>query len=185
MNTHGRVLNRTLLFLLGIAAVVIAAVAAWPVVTGGPVPYVGQGLAFLQDRGASLTVLAWIVAGVLAAGVVVALALILTRPPRRIRAAIDGDGISIDTTVVEGIFENALTETPDVLAVSSSTAVRRGRRTVALKVQLRPRADLAGVIAAVEKALQTTDHHMGVRLPIAVHLTSGIRSTFAHDRRVV
>lgn len=184
MNAHGRVLNRVLLCLLGLAAFAIAAVAGWPLVTGSTASYLGQGWQFAQDQGVALPVLAWIIAAVLAVAVIGALAVILTRPPRRIRAAMDSEGVVIDTSVVEGLFASALSTTPDVLGVSSSTALRRGRRTVALKVQVRPRADLVAVVAAVSAALESTDRQLGERIPLAVQLTSGIRATFARDRRV-
>ncbi len=55
---------------------------------------------------------------------------------------------------------------------------------VSLRVQVRPRADLAGVLERVGTALETTDQRLGLSLPIAVQVTGGIRSTFAGNRRV-
>lgn len=185
MTSHGRTLNRVLLFLLAALVLCVGVVAAWPLVTGRSLPLLDDVSEVVAARGITAQTIAWIVAGALAVAVVVALAVILTRPPRRFRAALDQDGVTIDHDVVEDLFASALAATPDVLGVSSATSKRRGRRTVGLTVRLRPRADLAAVLTAVEAALESTDRLLGVRLPLAVQLTGGIRSTFAHDRRVV
>ncbi|WP_292831263.1 hypothetical protein [Microbacterium sp.] len=185
MNARGRVLNRTLLTLLALTAFAVCAVAAWPLVTGAPAPVLDQGARFAEELGVGLPALMWVGVAPLVVAVIVALAVILTRPPRHVRAAFEDGGLTIDAAVVEGVFHSALAATPDVLGVSSSTSEHRRRRTVVLRVRVRPRADLETVLTQVRSALETTDRRIGVRLPLIVHITGGIRSTFAHDRRVV
>lgn len=185
MNTHGRVLNRIVLAVLALVAFAVATMAAWPFLTGAPVPLVGAAAGLPETIGITRQVAAWVIVGALCVAVVGALVVILTRPPRGTRTALDTGGVTIDTAVIEGVFTDALGASPDVIGVSSSTSLRRGRRMVALRVQVRPRADLAAVFGQVQAALATTDRRLGVALPTSVQLTGGIRTTFAHDRRVV
>lgn len=185
MTSHGRILNRVLLFLLALVLLALGVVAAWPLATGGTLPLLDQAAGFVAAQGLTEAAVAWTLAGILALAALVALAVILTRPPRRYRAVLDEDGVTIDEDVVERLFDQELAATPDVIGVSSATSLRRGQRTVALTVRLRSRPDLSAVLAAVEAALASVDRRLGIRLPVAVHLTGGIRSTFAHDRRVV
>lgn len=184
MNAHARVVNRVVLALLALALFAVATVASWPLWSGELLPLLRQVSELAESYGVPLRAVAWIIAVGLAIAVILALAIILTRPPRRIHTAVEEDGVTIDASVVEGVFAAALGDHGDVISTSSSTALRRGRRTVGLRVQLRPRADLASVLTRVESALEATDRRLGVRLSLTVQLTGGIRSTFARDRRV-
>jgi hypothetical protein len=180
-----RALSRIVLVLLGLAGLGVAAIALWPLVTGGaPLPLatiVADGVA---ASGLLPTAAAWIVAAVLTLVVVIALVWALWPGRGRQALAIEADGVAVDTGVVQDLARSALAVTPEVLAVHAVTFRRRGVRWVRLTVQLRPRVDAAEVVSRVRVAIAGIDDALGERLPVVVHLTTGLRTAWATDRRV-
>lgn len=183
-----RTANRLVLAALGIAGLGVAAIALWPVVAatfgGAALPVADTVAEAVAASGLGVVAVAWILAVV--AALVVLLAVLWAVGPRRgrTRSAVDADGIVVDTAVVEGIVRSSLATASDVLAVHATTYARRGRRWLRLKVQLRPRADLADAAGRVRAALTDLDGALGVPLPAVVHLTTGVRTALARGRRV-
>ncbi|CAI9392524.1 hypothetical protein [Microbacterium sp. T2.11-28] len=183
-----RTANRLVLAALGIVGLGVAAIAIWPLIAptlgGAPLPVDDTVADAVTATGLGVVAVAWILAAV--ASLVVLLAVLWAVGSRRgrSRSAVDADGIVVDTAVVEGIVRSSLAAAPDVLAVQATTYARRGQRLLRLKVQLRPRADLADAAGRVRGALADLDAALGIPLPAVVHLTTGIRTALARGRRV-
>ncbi|AUG30489.1 MULTISPECIES: hypothetical protein [Microbacterium] len=185
MTLGARILNRAILLLLALVAVAVAVTAAWPVLAGGQaMPLLAPLADAVRSTGLAPRAQAGIAAGILALGVVIALVIVLTRGERHVRAAVDDGGIAIDDGVVADLLRRSLADVPDVLTVSAVTLRRRRGRLVRVRVQVRPRADLALVQRRVSAAVADTDRRLGLALPLVVQLTGGLRSAFAHERRV-
>jgi len=185
MTLGKRVLNRLALLVLAAIGVAVAVTATWPIASGGaPMPLIVPVEDAWRATGLAPVTWAWIAAGALAVFVVIALAIILTRPVRHVRAAVDDGRIVIDDGVIAGLLEAALADVPDVLSVSTVTERRRRQRVVRARIQVRPRADLALLQRRVASAVADTDRRLGLPIPLVVQLTGGLRSTFAHERRV-
>ena len=186
MSESMRSMNRAILFVLALLGFAVALLAGWPAVTGRPIPLLGP---------VEKTVTAWDVApsawpaitGAAAAVVVVcAVAWILTRRSRRAGSAVDESDIRIDDGVIENLLRASLKTAPDVVGVRATTFLRRRRtgRLVRVSVQLRPRADLTAALARIQRAVADLDTQLGRPLPFVVHITTGLRTALAHDRRV-
>lgn len=185
MSLASRVVNRTILFVLAVASLAVAATAAWPLWAGGqPLPLLIAVADAVRGTRVVPQAQAWIAAGILALVVVIAAAVVLTRGDRHVRAAVDEAGVSIDDGVVADLLRQSLADVPDVLAVSTVTYRRRRRRLLRVRIHLRPRADLALVQRRVADAVADTDHRLGLALPLVVQLAGGLRSAVAHERRV-
>lgn len=185
MTLATRALNRATLFLLALVGFAFATTAAWPVVSGGqPMPLLAPIADAIRGVGLAPQAQAWAIAAALAVIVVASLAIILTRPERHLRAALDDGRIAIDDDVVAALLQQSLADVPDVLTIAAVTYRRRPGRIVRVRVQVRPRADLALVQRRVAAAVAETDRRLGLALPLVVQLTGGLRSTFAHERRV-
>lgn|GEM_PF-2232175 len=180
-----RILSRIALAILGLAGLGIAAIALWPLVTGGaPLPLAAIVADGVAASGLEPTAAAWIVAAVLTLVAVLALVWALWPGRGRQPRAIEADGVAVDAGVVQDLARIALASTPEVLAVHAVAFRRRGVRWVRLTVQLRPRVDLADVVARVRVALAEVDAALGERLPTVIHLTTGVRTALAAGRRV-
>lgn len=185
MTLATRVLNRLTLLVLAACGIAVAVAAAWPVVNSGtPMPLVDPVEAVMRSTGIASAAWAWIVAGALAVLTVIALAIVLTRPVRHERAAVDDGGITIDDDVIADLLRDALADVPDILSVTAVTQRRRARRIVRARIQVRPRADLALLQRRIAAAVGDADRRLGLAVPLVVQLTGGLRSTFAHERRV-
>ena len=185
MTLGARFLNRAILLLLALVGFAVAVTAAWPLFAGGqPMPLLASVADAVRSTGLAPRTQAWIAAGILTVGVAIALAIVLTRGERHVRAAVDDGGIVIDDVVVADLLRRSLADVPDVLTVSAGTLRRRRGRLVRVRVQVRPRADLALVQRRVAAAVVDTDQRLGLALPLVVQLTGGLRSAFAHERRV-
>ncbi|WP_294945360.1 hypothetical protein [uncultured Microbacterium sp.] len=185
MSPASRFVNRTILFVLAVGALAVAATAAWPLFAEGrPSPLLAMAADVVRGTGVAPQTQALIAAGILALVVVIALVVVLTRGERHVRAVLDEGGIAIDDGVVADLLRQSLADVPDVLAVSAVTSRRRRRRLLRVRVQVRPRADLGLVQRRVAGAVADTDRRLGLALPLIVQLTGGLRSAVAHERRV-
>lgn len=185
MTLGTRALNRLTLLALAASAIIVAVTAAWPVVNGGaPLPLLAPVEAAMRSSVIAPAGWAWIAAGVLAVLAAIALVIVFTRPVRHERAAVDDDGIAIDDDVIADLLRDALADVPDILSVTAVTQRRRTQRIVRTRIQVRPRADLALLQRRIAAAVGDTDRRLGLPVPLVVQLTGGLRSTFAHERRV-
>ena len=183
MTLTNRLLNRTLLLVLGLACLAAAVVVAAPFAPGalteqawmawlGGVP----ALPALDSRLALLAVLAGAVL-VLA----VCLPLILTRGRGRTSIALVADGLSLDDDLVEQMVRHSLAGQPDVLAVGAQ-AYRRDGGVVLVRIEARSRANLSWLLDSVRGAIADLDTSIGRRLPVDIHDTTGIRTATTGSR---
>lgn len=184
MNAASRFGNRAALTVLGLVGLAVAVVAAWPLTGGAPWALADGIRNTAASAGLAPVVAAWIVAAVLAIVVLLALVWVARRGRGRTRHAVEQLGLHITTGVVEDLVRDALRGAPDIVGVHASTHRRRGERVLLLRLQLRPRADVVQAAADVRAALADLDRAMGEALPVVAHLTTGVRTVLAHDRRV-
>lgn len=183
MNAASRTGNRLVLVLLALVGLAVATAAGWPLLRGESLPLAQTGRDLVASLGLTTIAAAWILAVALLVAVLSALVWMVRRGRGRTRNAVEDEGLVVSTGLVEGLAREALVTTPDVVGVHASTHRRRGERTVRLSLQLRPRADLVATVAQVRAAIDDVDTALGRRLPMVVHLTTGVRTVLARGRR--
>ncbi|TQJ31529.1 hypothetical protein [Microbacterium sp. SLBN-146] len=172
MTRSSRTLNRVFLVLIGLGLLAGGAVLAVPAV---------RDLTPWRPDLADPMVL-WILAGGCALFLVFAIAWIASRGRGRTTSALKTAHLQIDTRVVESIVSDALTSSPDILSVDAGSYRRRGADLVRIAVRTRRHPDLAAVRQSVASAIETLDAAIGTPLPLVVHITTGIRTSFAPAR---
>ena len=89
------------------------------------------------------------------------------------------------TTITHRFIKQALTEAfeqqDDVLAVSISPLYLKKRSGVQVKLEVRRGADILRLQEKTASIVQGLDILLGQRLPLAVRVTGGLRSTFQKD----
>lgn len=187
MSNANRTMNRLLLGLVGVVLIAFAAMAAWPAVTGDPLPALSplaDGLGRLGLTGARGI---WVGVAGLTVLALLALIWILTRARRREPVIIDDQDVIVDAAIVRDLLQAELSAAPEVAAVSA-TVHRRGRRgqtrVLHVRVQMRPRADLPATLDRLTAAVAALDATLGMRVRLVLHLTTGVRSALARARRV-
>lgn len=180
MTRTNRLANRVILALIGLVALGLGALVALPFASGLgiAVPWESLGVT-LPD--ATQPLVLWSIAGACLVVVLFAIAWILTRGRGRTSTALSLDGATIDASVVQSVLRERLANAPDVVVVSASAHERRRGPVVLVRVQARPGPDLGALQTAVRGAIGRLDEVIGARIPLVVHLTSGVRSTFARS----
>lgn len=181
MTRTNRIANRIVLAAIGLVALALAAAVALPFASalGFTVPWEDLGFAVPDATGAPVL---WALAGAALLVVLFAIAWIVTRGRGHTSTALSVEGATIDASVVQSILRERLTSAPDVVVVSASAHRRRGGPVVLVRVQARPGPDLAALQKAVRDAIDRLDEVIGARIPLVVHLTSGVRSSIARPR---
>lgn len=180
MTRSNRIANRLILLLIGFVALGVAAALA--------LPYVPKSVLAYRLPELSLTATGdWIVAVVALVIVVLSVAWIVTRGRGRTRTAIDGE-LSMDARVVDDLLTDALSDEPDVVAVSAAAYRVRGRTVLRVRVDARRGADLRRLTDAVHRSIDQLDEAIGAdqeqRLPVFTHITSGLRASLSREHRV-
>jgi hypothetical protein len=186
MTRTNRFANRVILAMIGLLVLGAAAALALPyAATLGVTPF-GDAEAdapfgiTLPD--ASRPVVLWTIAGASVLIVAFAVVWILTRGRGRTGTALSIEGATVDASAVQSVLRSSLAGAPDVVVVSVSAHRRRGGPVVLVRVQVRPGPDLRALRSAVHDAIDRLDQVIGIPLPLVVHLTSGVRSTWASAR---
>ena len=179
MTRTNRFANRVILALIGLLALVAAAAVALPYAQSLGISTVGVSSWGITLPDASQPVVLWSVAGTALVIVLFALAWILTRGRGRTATALSVAGATVDASAVQSVLRNRLAGSPDVVVVSASAHERRGGPVVLVRVQARPGPDLGALRSAVRDAIDHLDRVLGTPVPLVVHLTSGVRSTWA------
>lgn len=186
MTRTNRFANRLILALIGLLALGAAATVALPYAAtlgftpfGAANPDAPFGIT-LPD--ASQPAVLWSIAGAAVVIVLFALVWILTRGRGRTGTALNIEGASVDASAIQSVLRARLADAPDVVVVSASAHRRRGGPVVLVRVQARPGPDLGALRSAVRGAIDRLDEVIGTPLPLVVHLTSGVRSTWASAR---
>jgi len=190
MTGSNRVLNRTILALLGLVgialAVVIAALAVDPALLAG----VDARLAGAVDAGrqaigsiAFEPLMLWSIAAVSAFGIVIALGWMLTRGRGRTSTPVVVDGVELDSRVVQQVLQHELRAALDVVGVHATSYRARRRPVVRVRIDVRRGADLVRLMAAVDTAVAALDRTLGTDLPILVHIATGFRTALSREHR--
>lgn len=174
MTSSNRFLNRLLLLVIGLLALVAAALVGWSAATGTDLPFA------LPEQGTPLEL-----GIVLAAAVVVvvfAVAWVLTRGRGRRRLAIDTPEVQVDAKAIEALLRSELSASPDIAGTSVQAYRVRRQQTLLVTVQARKHPDLTALTASVRQAIARTDAQLGATLPLVVHVTTGLRTAMAGQR---
>ncbi|GMA29534.1 hypothetical protein [Arenivirga flava] len=181
MTTSNRALNRILLILLGLIALAGAALLLRPEIDQLLEP---AGLV-TPTLGLTEAPAPWLQGGIIALAalaVIIALAWTTTRGRGADGTAIERDGISIDANLVEGMLRRQLDDATEIAHVRLR-AFRPKDRVLLAEIQVTRGADLADIHHRVQDAVATTDQQLGTPLPLVAHITTGLRSRLAHERR--
>lgn len=205
MNSTNRVANRIVLILVGAVVLVagLAAIAA-SIVPGGENVWRQAARSIENASGRALTVslafiglpdASWPVLAVpvAAALVIVALLVFIFRQGRgrtdQVVSALPlstggaASTVTVDVAVADDFLRPALSELSSIAGVSVSAY--RVKRRPALKLTVTPRrgADPARVLAQVNSAMAAWDELLGRRVPVFVHLNTGVRTVFSAPAR--
>jgi hypothetical protein len=178
MTRSNRPLNRIILALLGLVLIALAAWIAnreWPVLAVPAIPVPDQ------------TTL-WVAAAVALVLIVLALVWVFTRGRGRTRALVtrvdDSGAASVDARVASDFVVDDVKRIADVVGVSSTAFRVRGTVVLELRVTTRPAADVRGVVDAIRRAVVELDDVLEERIPVLLHVASGVRATHAREQRV-
>lgn len=182
MTRSNRLLNRVILALVGLVLIVAAAWVAnryYPVIDISPIS---------APSGRNL----WIVAGIALGVVILSLAWILTRGRGRTGAIVtatdDTGSVSIDARVAADLISHDLAALADVVSVSSTAFRTTGSATSAIALELRVvarrSADLRHLVDTVTRSVEQFDEVIESRIPVLLHVATGVRASLAHEQRV-
>lgn len=180
MTSTNRLANRLLLALVGAAAL---GVGAWIVLRAYP-----RLVLALPDVPALGTTALWAIAASSAVAIILALSWMLTRgrgrSGRLLRDESTDGSVEFDVTVASDLLAAALVRQPDIRSVK--VASYRVRRSDALLVTVDARGgcDLPRLRDDVGHAVEELDHLLERRIPVLLHVTSGVRATLAREQRV-
>lgn len=186
MTKSNRTLNRVILLVLGLVAVV-----AGLVIGAGVLPAVRDALAgyvTLPDRVEVPTESLWIVAAACAVVVVLALVWIVTRgrggTSVAVRERSGDDAVTVNVALVRDVLDHELRGVHDVVGSRVDTYLVRRQRAARVRVAVRRGGDAVTVLEAVDRALAVLDRTLGRPVPVLVHLTGGTRSALSRATRV-
>jgi len=186
MTKSNRTLNRVILLVLGLLAVLVGLT-----VGAGALPAVRDALRPTVTFPRSVDVPAsslWIVAGVCAVVVVLALAWAVTRggggTAIAVRERAGEDAVTVNVALVRDVVEHELAGAHDVVGTRVDTYLVRRQRAARIRVAVRRGGDAVTVLDAVDRAVAVLDRTLGRQVPVLVHLTGGTRSALARAGRV-
>lgn len=186
MTKSNRTLNRIILFVLGLVAVVVGLV-----IGAGVLPAVRDAIRPYVELPRSLDVPAsslWIIVGVCVVVIVLALVWVFTRggggTSVAVRERSGDDAVTVNVALVRDVVEHELSGVRDVVGSRVDTYLVRRQRAARIKVAVRRGGDAVTVLDAVDRAVAVLDRTLGRQVPVLVHLTGGTRSAFAKATRV-
>ncbi|KQS06201.1 hypothetical protein ASG04_16765 [Curtobacterium sp. Leaf183] len=186
MTKSNRTMNRIILFVLGLVAVVVGlAIGAGvlPAVRDAIKPYVTFPRS-VDVPAASL----WIVAAVCAVVIVLSLIWVFTRggggTSVAVRERSGDDAVTINVALVRDLVDHELSGVGDVVNAKVDVYQVRKQRAARIRVAVRRGGDAVAVLDAVDRTLAVLDRTLGRPVPVLVHLTGGTRSALAKSVRV-
>lgn len=186
MTKSNRTLNRIILFVLGLVAVVVGIAMG-----AGVLPAVQDAVKPYVDLPRSLDVPAsalWIVAGAAVLVIVLSLVWVFTRGGGGTSVAVrehsGDDTVTINVALVRDVLEHELAGVRDVVGSRVDTYLVRRQRAARIRVAVRRGGDAVTVLDAVDRAVAVLDRTLGRPVPVLVHLTGGTRSALAKSTRV-
>ncbi|MBG6054959.1 hypothetical protein IWX81_001370 [Salinibacterium sp. CAN_S4] len=187
MSSSNRFLNRLLLVVVGLALIGMGGwllVAAYPQVLS-VVPGLPETLPAVPET--TVPVL-WIAAVVTAVLAFLCLPWVFTRGRGRISYLLQEEGaagsVSFDNAVASQLLDDALGTQPDVISVKVTSHRVRRRPALAIALTARNGSDLPRLLSAVTDAVEQLDAVVEQRIPVLLHVTSGVRASFAREQRV-
>ncbi|MBF4588345.1 hypothetical protein [Curtobacterium sp. VKM Ac-2887] len=186
MTKSNRTMNRIILFVLGLVAVVVGLT-----IGAGVVPAVQDAIKPTVDLPSSLDVPAsslWTVAAACAVVIVLALVWVFTRggggTSVAVRERSGEDAVTVNVALVRDVVEHELAGVRDVVGSRVDTYLVRKQRAARIRVAVRRGGDAVSVLDAVDRAVAVLDRTLGRQVPVLVHLTGGTRSALAKSTRV-
>ncbi|MBF4607649.1 hypothetical protein [Curtobacterium sp. VKM Ac-1393] len=186
MTKSNRTMNRIILFVLGLIAVVVGLT-----IGAGVLPAVQDAIKPYVDLPSSLDVPAsslWIVAAACAVVIVLALVWAFTRggggTSVAVRERSGEDAVTVNVALVRDVVEHELAGVRDVVGSRVDTYLVRKQRAARIRVAVRRGGDAVSVLDAVDRAVAVLDRTLGRQVPVLVHLTGGTRSVLAKSTRV-
>ncbi|MCS6562589.1 MULTISPECIES: hypothetical protein [Curtobacterium] len=186
MTKSNRTMNRIILFVLGLVAVVVGLT-----IGAGVLPAVQDAMKPSVDLPSNLDVPAsalWIVAGAAALVIVLSLVWVFTRGGGGTSVAVHErsgeDAVTVNVALVRDVVEHELAGVRDVVGSRVDTYLVRKQRAARIRVAVRRGGDAVTVLDAVDRAVAVLDRTLGRPVPVLVHLTGGTRSALAKSTRV-
>lgn len=186
MTKSNRALNRIILFVLGLVAIVVGLAMGTGVLTP-----VRDALKSYVTFPRSIDVPApslWIVAAACAVVIVLALVWVFTRggggTSVAVRERSGDDAVTVNVALVRDVVDHELTGVSDVVTSRVDTYVVRKQHAARIRVAVRRGGDAVTVLDAVDRAVEVLDRTLGRQVPVLVHLTGGTRSALAKSTRV-
>ncbi len=193
MNATNRVLNRALLFIVGI---MLAAVGAAAMLTAVRPPWAQAAVAAIAEwvdkagsalaswgldlSGATVTLTAaWIALGVILVLLILLIVFIATRGGGKTTTVLQVDAedgtARVDRNVADAVLAGTLRRRPDVLSAHTSSYRVKGKPAIKLTVATRQNTPLPRILQATEDAVADWDALAGSEIPVVLHLTGRSR----------
>lgn len=186
MTTTNRGFNRVLLFLIGLISIIVGVVIGAGVLQ--PVRDALQQYVTLPTKVTVPDTALWIIAGVCAVIIVLALIIVFTRggggTSVAVRERSGDDQVTVNVALVRDVIDHELAGVHDIVGSKVDTYLVKKTRAARIKVHVRRGGDAVTVLDAVDHALATLDRTLGRQIPVLVHLTGGTRTALAHTTRV-
>jgi hypothetical protein len=178
MTRSNRLLNRLFVAIVGLALVAIGAWEAnrvYPVVA-------------IVELDASTSAVLWMIAATCLVVAVLSIAWIVSRGRGHSRAVVsrtdDTGETSINARVAADFIADDLKLVADVVSVASRAYRIKGSIALELTVTTRRAADVRHVVDSVRRAVEELDDVLEERIPVLLHVASGVRANFAREQRV-
>ncbi|NEM91623.1 hypothetical protein [Galbitalea soli] len=180
MTRSNRVVNRIILFVVGLTALAGGAVLL--------LPLLGRAAPLRLPAPDTLAPATLAIVSVATAIVVVlSVAWIVTRGRGRTSQLLVVPGeagvLTLDSRVAADLVADALAHNADVVSVGSAGFRMRGRTVLSLRVVARRAADLSSLVAAVSEAIGALDAILDTRLPVLLQVVPGVRVIRARENR--
>lgn len=186
MTKSNRTMNRIILFVLGLVAIVVGLA-----IGAGVLPAVRDAIKPYATIPRNVDVPAaslWIVAAVCAVVIILSLIWVFTRggggTSVAVRERSGDDAVTINVALVRDVVDHELSGVGDVVNAKVDVYQVRKQRAARIRVAVRRGGDAVAVLDAVDHALSVLDRTLGRPVPVLVHLTGGTRSALAKSVRV-
>ncbi|RUQ04071.1 hypothetical protein [Curtobacterium sp. HSID17257] len=186
MTTTNRGVNRVLLFLIGLIGIIVGVTIGAGVLQ--PVRDALRQVITLPEQVTVPDQALWIIAGVCAVVIVLAVIVVFTRggggTSVAVRERTGEDQVTVNVALVRDVIDHELTGIHDIVGSKVDTYLVKKTRAARIKVHVRRGGDAVTVLDAVDHALTTLDQTLGRKIPVLVHLTGGTRTALARTTRV-
>ena len=181
MTTTNRGLNRVLLFLIGLIAIIVGVTVGAGVLQ--PVRDAIRPYGTLPRQVDVPDTALWIIAGACAVVIILALVVVFTRggggTSVAVRERTGDDQVTVNVALVRDVIDHELRDVHDVVSSRVDTYLVKKQRAARIRVHVRRGGDAVTVLDAVDHAVTTLDRTLGREVPVLVHLTGGTRTALS------